>query len=95
MQPGDATLVARDAAAEVSDRLIPPNATRALTKYDESLTPKQRELLFAKVLTTFEDEALSMTDKGARSNLRPKQEDWSKARMVIQHHSSRSALRQT
>ena len=81
----EAALVARDAAALASQKLIPSGATAASLNYEEPLTAAQHEMILEKAISIFEDEALHLTDMVERSAKRPKAEAWKDYRQVIQH----------
>ena len=79
------TQVARDAAAKSNRDLVPPNATVRAMKYEELLTSIQHEQIFDKVLTCYEDEVLHLSDRNAWLTVRPKDQTWLDARLIIQH----------
>ena len=83
--PDEATLVARDAAANAKQDRIPKGVTVRPMLYEELLTPKQHQLIIIKVTSCFEDSALHLTDRNQWLALKPKTDTWQGAREVIQH----------
>ena len=81
----EATLVARDAASQSHRDLITKGVTVKAMLYEELLTPKQHEQVVDKITSCFEDSALHLTDRNQWLALKPKAQQWTGARQVIQH----------
>ena len=81
----EATLVARDAAAHSHRDLISKGLTVKPMSYETLLTEPQHEQLVDKITACFEDSALHLTDRNQWLALKPKNEQWSAGRQVIQH----------
>ena len=81
----EATLIARDAAAQSHQDLITKGVTAKPMMYEELLTASQHEQIIEKVCTCFEDEALHLTDRHQWLALKPKEQQWIGARQIIQH----------
>jgi hypothetical protein len=81
----EATLIARDAAAQSHRELITKGVTVKPMMYEELLSASQHEQLLKKVCICFEDEALHLTDRHQWQALKPKELQWIGARQIIQH----------
>ena len=82
--PNEAQMAQRDAAARVSQDMIPSHFSTAPMQYEEALTAQQHKMILEKALNIYEDEALHLDVLSMRVKLRPKEEDWKVYRMVVQ-----------
>jgi hypothetical protein len=80
-----ATLIARDAAAQSHRDIITKGVTVKPMMYEELLTASQHEQLIDKVCTVFKDEELHLTDCHQRLALNPKEQQWISACHITQH----------
>jgi hypothetical protein len=80
----EATLIARDAAAQSHRGLNTKGVAVKPMMYEALLTASQHQQIIEKVCTRFEDEALHLTDRHQWLALKPKEQQWIGARQIIQ-----------
>ena len=86
----EATLVARDAAAQSHRDLITKGVTVKPMEYEELLTPKQHEQVVDKICSNIEDSTLHLADRNQWAAAKPKMEQWLAAGHTAlgPHHAS-------
>ena len=82
--PTETELALRESVSETSLKIIPAGAARAELEVNPTLTPEQFLIVLHKVIHTYEAAIEGLDSDESKSKHRPNEEDWIRARIVIQ-----------